>query len=173
MTDSAIQGLNPSTAFASLVANGFRDLRSVSGATAGGAAPGDFDWNFNNGAITGANLGDIGGTLDFTVGSAPNVPANTQLYIFAFDAGSFVGANPATSFASATYWAALKDTVSYLAPANDLNSRTLRIASADGVSEVLVGIEDGTGVRLTAVPEPSRVLLGIIGLGAFVVRRRR
>lgn len=173
MSDSAIQALSPATAFSNLIANGFKDLRSQSGATAAGAVPADFDWNFNNGALTGSNLGDIGGTLAFTVGASPNVPANTQLYIFAFDAGSFVGANPSSSFAGATSWAAVKDTSAFLAPASDLNSRNLRLASAIGPTEVLVGVDDSQNIRLAAIPEPSRALLGMIGLGALFIRRRR
>lgn len=175
-TDAQIKELSPQTAFSVLV-NTYKyvDLRSLPGTTPGA----NFDWAY--GGITGTNLYDLSGTMTFTTGaigsglSSTNLPQNTQLYLFGFNAGSFVGATPSSSFASATEWAAIKELGGTgTAPANTGGSRNIRVLNADGVNEVLVGTESGLNVNMVAaIPEPSRALLGMIGLMGLFIRRRR
>ncbi|MBL9182701.1 MAG: PEP-CTERM sorting domain-containing protein [Verrucomicrobiaceae bacterium] len=145
--------------FSDLVAAGYVDVRSAPGATLSGSP---FDWDFPL---------SIGGTVqNIPIGT---LPANTQLYVIAFNAGSFVSGNPSTSYAGATQWAVVKDG-SNTSPA-DLGSRSVLLSNAVG-AEVLVGLDNGVNVNMAAlgaVPEPSRALLGMIGLVALFVRRRR
>lgn len=173
---AAIQGLDAGTAFSTLVSTyGFIDLRSLAGTsqqTLSGAA-GPFDWSFADGVL-GGNLYNISGQISATVSasgsaSSSNLPVGTRLYLLGFNAGSFVG-----GFAGATEWAFVGESSTAGTVPSDLGSRNVRVGSMDG-AEVWVGTEDGTNVRLSAsaIPEPSRALLGMIGLVALFVRRRR
>lgn len=161
-SDSAIKALSPSTAFAQLVAAGYVDLRNISGATQAGG----FDWSFPT---------PIGGTLqNIPIGS---LPAGTQLYILGFNAGSYISgtqgtpSTTSTSFSSATEWAFIRDNLT-VSP-SDLGVGLIRIDNAVGASEVIVGTDNGSNVNLAAVPEPSRAILGIMGLLGLFIRRRR
>lgn len=145
------------TSFSDLIAAGFVDVRSIVGATVAGV-----DWDFPLG-VTG------------TVSNIPisSLPQNTQLYIVAFNSGAFVPGTPSTSFAGSTQWAVVKDN-NNLSPA-DLGSKSTALTSVVG-AEVLFGTDNGNNVNMTslsAIPEPSRALLGMIGLVALFVRRRR
>ena len=159
-SDATIQGLSASTAFADLVALGYTDVRNPTGAIQAGG----FDWSFP--------------TIAGTVQNIPiaSLPQGTQLFVLAFNAGSYVAGtagSPITtgsSFAGATEWAVVKD-AGYTGPA-DNNTRSLLLNAASG-SEVVVGTDNGINVNLAAIPEPSRALLGMIGLGVLFIRRRR
>ncbi len=158
--DSQIQALSASTAFADLIALGYRDVRNASGAT---LAVGH-DWAFPT----------ISGTVqNIPIGS---LPQGTQLYVIAFDAGNYVAgtsgspATTSTSFAGATEWAVVKD-AGYTGPA-DSNTRSLLLNAASG-SEIVVGTDNGVNVNLAAVPEPSRVMLTVFGFFGVLIRRRR
>jgi MYXO-CTERM domain-containing protein len=166
-----VQGLNPSTAYTDLVALGYIDLRSLSGATTqalSGATT--FDWSFADGTLAG-NSFNISGQISATVGgvsaSASNLPVSTRLYVLGFDAGAF-----ANGFAGSNNWAFVGETSAAGTVPADFGNRNVRIGSVDG-AEVWVGTEDGTNVRLAAIPEPSRALLGMLGVVALFVRRRR
>jgi len=156
VADSAF---NSVTSFADLVALGYKDVRSLSGATAAGGT----DWAFPLA---------VSGSYNSIAISA--LPAATQLYLLAFDAGSFVAGTPASSFVGATEWAVVKDTISHKSP-SDLGTSSLllnTVVSAD----ILKGTDNGNNVNMSAlgaVPEPSRALLGMIGVAALFVRRRR
>lgn len=160
VSDSQIQSLSASTAFADLIALGYRDVRNASGATLAGG----FDWDFP--------------TVSGTVQNIPiaSLPQGTQLYVIAFNAGSYVAgtagspATTATSFTGATEWAVVKDT-GYTGPA-DSNVRSLLLNAAAG-SEILVGTDNGVNVNLSGVPEPSRAILAALGFFGFLIRRRR
>lgn len=145
------------TSFADLISAGFVDVRSIAGATVSGV-----DWDFP--------LGVSGTVSNIAIGS---LPQNTQLYLVAFNAGSFVSGTPSTSFAGSTQWAVVKDN-NNISPA-DLGSKSTALTSVTG-AEVLFGTDNGNNVNMAslgAVPEPSRALLGMIGLVALFVRRRR
>lgn len=162
-TDAAIQGLSASTAYADLLGLGYVDVRNIPGSSAEVGTT--FDWNY--GGISGSNPTDISGSWTFTAGSHPLLPSGTQLYVFAFNAGTFL-----SGFAGSTEWAAVRD------PQNTSRTgalaRIVNLSNVDGTAgEVLVGTDSGVNVNLAAVPEPSRALLGMIGLVALFVRRRR
>ncbi len=153
------------TDFATLIAAGYVDVRNITGAT----QTVGFDWDFPQ------NIG----------GSVQNIPfaslaLNTQLYVIAFNAGSYVAGTqgtPATtagSYAGATEWAVIKDTVDHRSPA-DLGTKNILLNTVAG-ADILIGTDNGNNVNMAAlgaVPEPSRALLGMIGLVALFVRRRR
>jgi MYXO-CTERM domain-containing protein len=153
------------TDFASLVAAGYVDVRNISGAT----QTSGFDWDFPQ------NIG----------GSVQNVPfaslaLNTQLYVIAFNAGGYVAGTPgspattAGSYAGATEWAVIKDTTDHRSPA-DLGTKNILLNTVVG-ADILIGSDNGNNVNmasLSAVPEPSRALLGMVGLAALFIRRRR
>lgn len=169
-TDSALQLLssNVGTAYSQLLALGWVDVRNLAGATAPAAGAWDFP--------------TIGGTTS-NVTTGGTYALNTQLYIVAFNAGSYVAgtqgnmSSTSTSFAGSTQWAVVKDTT--YKNAADPGGVALLLSSATGAAEVIVGTEGGLGdgandIRLVgAVPEPSRALLSMIGLGALFIRRRR
>jgi hypothetical protein len=148
---------NTVTSFADLVALGFKDVRSLSGATAAGGT----DWSFPLA---------VSGSYNSIAISA--LPAATQLYLLAFDAGSYVAGTPSSSFAGATEWAVVKDTTSHKSP-SDLGTSSLLLNTVIS-ADILKGTDNGNNVNMTSfVPEPSRAILGMIGLGALFVRRRR
>jgi len=156
--DSAVAS---ATSFADLIALGYKDVRSLSGATAAGGT----DWDFPLA---------VSGSYNSIAISA--LPAGTQLYLLAFNAGSFVVGAPSTSFAGATEWAAVKDTTTatHKSP-SDLGTSSLLLNTVIS-ADILVGTDNGNNVNMAslgAVPEPSRALLGMIGLVALFVRRRR
>lgn len=156
VADSAF---NTVTSFADLIALGFKDVRSLSGATAAGGT----DWAFPLA---------VSGSYNSIAVSA--LPAATQLYLLAFDAGSYVAGTPSSSFAGATEWAVVKDTISHKSP-SDLGTSSLLLNTVIP-GDILKGTDNGNNVNLAAlgaVPEPSRAILGMIGLVALFVRRRR
>lgn len=135
----------------SSVTYGFVDVRSV----AGGSLQAGFDWDWNTNAT-------IGGTANVNFA---NFGASRQLFLIAYD-----GLSTATSqqlFAGrASTWTSA---------AADGGGTTLLLSAIDTASEVLIGFDTGgADVRMaTAVPEPSRALLGAIGLLTCFWRRRR
>ena len=165
-SDSFLQNLSAGTAYSSLVSAGFVDVRTLAGVTLAGG----FDWNFDG------TTGNGGTVQNVALGALPSSPpAGLQLYVIAFNAGSFVSGNPGTSFSGASEWAMLRDTT-WTVPA-DGQPRNTVLTSVTGGAEVIVGTEFGDNaskdIRLAAVPEPSRVLFGMFGLVALFIRRRR
>ncbi|MFN7564257.1 MAG: hypothetical protein ACK5TH_20980 [Prosthecobacter sp.] len=161
VSDSQIQALSAGTAFSDLIALGYRDVRNAVGATLAGG----FDWAFPTVAGTVQNI-PIG-----------TLPQGTQLYVIAFNAGSYVAgtagtpSTTSTSFAGATEWAVVKD-AGYTGPA-DSNTRSLLLSAASG-SEILVGTDNGVNVNLAAaVPEPTKGILSIAAMALIGLRRRR
>jgi MYXO-CTERM domain-containing protein len=153
------------TDFASLVAAGYVDVRNLASTT----QTGGFDWGFP------LNLGGTVQNISFT-----SVPLNSQLYVIAFNAGSYVAGTQgtplttATSFSGFTEWAVIKDTTDHRSPA-DLGTKNLLLNTVAG-ADILIGTDSGNNVNmatLAAVPEPSRAFLGMIGVVALFVRRRR
>ncbi|MFO1438360.1 MAG: PEP-CTERM sorting domain-containing protein [Verrucomicrobiaceae bacterium] len=168
---------NPSTAYSQLVSlYNYIDLRNVSGAALQSVTgqTGGFDWDF--GGINSGNLYDISGQISAnvsTVGSASatNLVVGTRFYVLGFNAGSFLN-----GFTGSTEWAFVGESGTTGTIPSDNGSRNIRIGSMDG-AEVWVGTDvagTGANVRMVSgVPEPSRALLGMIGLGALFIRRRR
>lgn len=153
------------TDFASLVAAGYVDVRNIAGAT----QTVGFDWDFPQ------NIGGSVQNIPFA-----SLPLSTQLYVVAFNAGSYVAGTQGTasttagSYAGATEWAVIKDTADHLSPA-DLGTKNVLLNTVTA-ADILIGSDNGNNVNMAslgAVPEPSRALLGMIGLVALFVRRRR
>jgi hypothetical protein len=148
---------NTVTSFADLIALGYKDVRSLSGATAAGGT----DWAFPS---------PVSGSYNSIAISA--LPANTQLYLLAFDAGSYVAGTPGSSFSGATEWAVIKDTGSHKSP-SDLGTSSLLLNTVIS-ADILKGTDNGNNVNMVSfVPEPSRALLGMIGFAGLMLRRRR
>jgi hypothetical protein len=143
------------TGWSTLLAAGYEDVRTIPGATLSSG----FDWDFPVGTI-----------ISGTVSNIPyaSLPQNTQLYLFAFDNGSFNVSNPSLSFLGSGGWAAVKDNAD-LSPA-DLGTRVV-ILSNVSAAEVLVGTDDGVNVRV--VPEPSQFVFALAIAGAAMLPRRR
>jgi hypothetical protein len=175
-----IQALNPSTAYSTLVSTyNYIDVRSTLGAVQGNnsGATGGFDWSFADGVLAG-NSFNISGIVTVNASTGPtsaasttNLPTGTKLYLLGFNAGTFVN-----GFAGSTEWAFLAETsaISGSVPA-DLGNVNVRPGSVAG-TEIWVGTDNGSNVNFAAasvIPEPSRALLGMIGLGALFIRRRR
>jgi PEP-CTERM motif len=146
--------------WADLLAAGYTDVRSIPGAsmTAG------FDWDYPI---------PIGGSeINIPIAS---LPAGTQLYVAAFNAGTYNLATPASSFGGATEWAIVKDT-SNLSPA-DNGTKSILLNTAVG-PEILTGTDNGVNVNMTSlgagpIPEPSRMVLLCLGGMGLLFRRRR
>lgn len=162
-SDSTIQSYTAGTAFASLIAAGYVDVRNVVGATQAGG----FDWAFPTVSGIAQNI---------PTGALPSLPTGAQLYIVAFNAGSYVAGTQgtpnttSTSFTGATEWAIVKDNAN-VGPAN-LGSVTVRLDNAVG-SEILVGSDNGINVNLSGVPEPTKTILSLGALAMLGFRRRR
>jgi PEP-CTERM motif len=156
--DASFAGPTPTIFdWATMLAAGWHDVREYST-----SAP---DWDFPipvAGSASGIPIADL--------------PANTQLYIVGFNAGTFNEANRALSFTGATEWAVAKDGLS---PA-DLGTKVANLGSGGTTSlvTVLAGTANGINVNMTSigagpVPEPSRlILLGLGGMGLLFRRRR-
>ena len=156
-TSTAPSSFSGITSYADLVAAGYVDVRSMSGASFAG-----LDWDFPG--TPNAASGTVSGI------SLSSLPAGTQIYVFGFNGGTF-----ANGFAGSTEFAAVKDDAN--TGPTDLGSESVLLSSASGTGEILFGTDNGVNVNmasLTAVPEPSRaVLLGLGAVGLMIRRRRK
>ncbi len=149
--------VSPSSVYQTLTNSGgtykFLDLRNVSGVSLSGG----FDWTFPL---------PLGGTVN----SIPitTLPQNTQLYALAFNQGSL-----ADSFATSDQWAVAAAS-SWLAPSS-LGTKSLLLSAVTASNDLKIGTDNGVNVNLLAapVPEPSRSLLAMVGVGFLLFRRRR
>lgn len=130
----------------------FVDLRNISNAT---QATG-FDWNFPD---------PVGGTV-------LNIPfstlsATTQIYIFAFNSGTL-----ANHFSGSTEWAVAAAS-DWLRPSDDA-TKTLLLSSVDTASELKIGTDTGSNIRLAqAAPEPSTMVLVLVGVAGLMTFQRK
>lgn len=127
-----------------------------------------------------------GTSYQTTIGDSGNNPNGTFKLEVLFTQGSYTFAEPAvgtplalrfydsTSLAASTYFNAVTDTTggfNWVAPSSPTSTAGLSL----GLSSVGIVWQDGAGsaFRTTiAVPEPSCLLLSVLGLGALAVRRR-
>lgn len=121
-----------------------------------------------------------------TIGDEGNYPNGTFKIQVIFTQGSYSFTEPAvgtplalrfydsTSLAASTYFNAVTDTTgifNWAAPADPTSTARLNL----GLSSVGIAWQGGSSssFRTTiAIPEPSCLLLGVLSLGALVIRRR-
>lgn len=145
----------------------FVDVNSSAGG--GGITPST--WNFNSsGALTGSSTGI----------NASTFPANTQIWVWAFNFGSLtsgsVGGIP--TFTSAdfgpgkiTEWA-IMSADEWIAPADNLaKSLVINQVGSDTVSRLIAGTDLGANIAM--IPEPSSMGLVFAAFAAAVFKRKR
>lgn len=157
--------------------NNFREVVNYSGAINAFSTPGFFD-----NAILGSSATYAGGstlyggtTYDLSTGTTSNVAndiAGSNIYMWVLDNAVLNSATQQGIFASNYIWAD-----SDLLPSNDSAFDMQPSAITALVGQVASGNDIGAGAashRLAVViPEPSRALLMFLGLGGFILRRRR
>jgi hypothetical protein len=167
-SDATLQGYSPSTAYASLLAAGWVDIRNVASTTDPTAGAWDYP--------------GIGGTAS-NISTAGTYGLNKQLYIVAFNAGSYVVgtegniSSTSSSFAGSTQWAIVKDaTWTHTA---DPSGITLQLNAISNLApgELIVGtknvLDGANDIRMVAVPEPSRMARSLLAVFGLIARRRR
>ncbi|MFM8809185.1 MAG: PEP-CTERM sorting domain-containing protein, partial [Chthoniobacterales bacterium] len=167
---TGISGQSGASAWSSILAQGFQDVRSMS------PTGNPSDWLFPT------NLAGTASGINITT-----LPANSRLYVIGFDNGSFSTATPSSSWSGAVEWGVVSafghvtSTENFLSPA-DLGTKSLNFGSAYNLvsGDVVVGsLAPGYGSttrNVLLVPEPSTyALLAISGIGfaGYVIRRRR
>ena len=178
--DSVIQSWSAANAVANLISSNWVDVRTVNSVGAGMQANGDWDWP--GGGSPGTSGTKIGGTYNWVFDATLS---GKQLYIFAFNSGSsgfgfsssaVVGpsatAFTASSFSSSTEWAVLK-AANWIFPSTDNTALNLKVVDIDLATEILVGTDAGSDIRMLAIPEPSSASLLMLGVGALWIARRK
>lgn len=167
-SDATLKNLNPSTAYADLIALGYVDVRNVAASADGTAG--------------GLDYPGIGATIS-NLSTSGAYSLNKQLFVLGFNAGAYIAgtegnmASTNASFAGSSEWAIVTNPTLWKHTA-DPSGITILLNDVSGTSQVIVGTEGGLGdgthdIRLVAVPEPSRAILCF---GAFTwigFRRRR
>ncbi len=142
--------------------------------------------------FAGASTGPSGG-MNLTISGGALLP-NTQylISIYSFDSGSTAAPQPRTAnWLDGNNGDALVLTTSFsggTAPVNDGDYRFTGLATTDGAGSLFLKGRNTTGYQpdgavspsvflngfeVSVVPEPSSVVLTMIGIGAFALRRRR
>lgn len=106
--------------------------------------------------------GKYAGTINSVDNADSRFAEGTAIYIFIVDV-------PYSNLAAATEWAIFRD-AAWTIPGT--STRTLTTSQIDVQSEMVVGTQSATNLRLAPIPEPSAAVLGLLGL-AFSMRRRR
>lgn len=157
----------------------FREVVNYSGAISSFATDGFFD---NSTLGTSANYAGgsttYGGTTyDLSSGATNNVAndiAGSNIYMWVLNNAALASATEQAIFASTYAW-----TDTDVAPSNDSSFDMTPSALTALVGQVGTGADIGAGAashRLSAigaVPEPSRALLVLLGIGGLFLRRRR
>lgn len=157
-------------AWSSLLSLGYTDVRTL------GTLGTGFDPSFATGGSPTTNIGATVQNIPFA-----SLPANTRLYIFGFNAGSWDNTTKTATFNLATEWGAVSaaghatTSQNFLSPADggtkSMNFKNAALTSSD----VLVGslVSSSNGV-VAMVPEPSTGTLLLLGaFGLAVLRSRR
>ena len=141
---------------------GYVDLRTIPGVTLSTSPA--FNWDFP--LPVAGNVSNIPLSI---------LPGGTQLYVVAFDAGSFNTVTPSLSFLNSTQWAVVKDNAN-LAPALDLQTKSVILSTAVGSTEIIAGtdnITNANNVNLAPIPEPTTFSVGVLMAFAGLGRQRR
>jgi hypothetical protein len=151
----------------------FREVASYSGAFNGFALPGFFEQNFT---YAGGSTAYGGTVYDLSSGSTGNVAndiAGSKIYMWALD--NAVVAN-------ATQQAILVDNGNFWTDSDTIGVQDSFFSAANTtalIGSLGTGVDIGAGApshslaTVAAIPEPSRAILGLAGLGALFFRRRR
>jgi len=107
--------------------------------------------------VAGTAAGGVAGFFDGGVGVVPGVAANATA---TFQLWAFVGSTPSGQYASATWTQATGSWDPTVVPPAPATGPTLAIPSG------------GVTVGGATIPEPSTIALGLLGLGALLIRRR-
>jgi len=170
-TISAIQNIgagSPANAWSSILGLGWTDVRKL------GTLGTGFDSAFP------LNIGATVQNIPFA-----SLPANTQLYVFGFNAGTWDNTAKTATFGLATEWAAVSvvgrstSSENWVSPADggtkSLNFGKLQVATA--ANDILVGslgsVIGTTGYNVNMIPEPSTASLLLLGLGVLTRKRRK
>ena len=160
-------------AWSSLLALGYTDVRSVSGATLGTG----FDPSFSTGGTPTTNIGMTTQNIPFA-----NLPASTRMYVLGFNAGAWDNTSKTATFGTATEFGVVSAfghttlAQNFLSPA-DGGTKSIQFKSAALTdSDVLIGslVSSANGIS-AMIPEPSSaslLALGLAGLVALRVRRK-
>jgi len=156
----------PSTAWSSILAAGYTDVRSV------GSLGANFDWLYPT------NLGGTVQNIPFAI-----LPQNTRLYVIGFNNGTFATNDVAGAWSGATEYGVVSAfghaiaSQNFLSPADggtkalSFSATTYALTSSDVLKGNLASAN-----TVTMVPEPSTyALLAMSGIGmaGYVIRRRR
>jgi hypothetical protein len=170
---ATIKAGNVSNAWSALLALGYTDVRSVSGATLAAS----FDPSFSTGGSPTTNIGMTIQNIPFA-----SLPANTRMYVLGFNAGAWNNTSKTATFGNATEFGVVSAfghataAQNFLSPADGgtmaRNFKGAALTSADVLIGTLVSSANGT---VAMIPEPSSaslLALGVAGLVALRVRRK-
>jgi hypothetical protein len=167
---NSLAAASVATAWDSVLSLGFKDVRSLAGAT---LATG-FDWSFLTGTAPSTNIGG-------TVQNIPiaSLPQNTRLYVLGFNAGTWDNTSKTGTFGQATEWAVVSAfghataSQNFISPA-DLGTKSITFkAAALTASDILVGqLLSSTDGTVSMIPEPSTSAL-MFGSLLLALRRRK
>lgn len=154
----------------------FREVVNYSGAINAFAFNGFFDNTIlgSNATYAGGSTPYGGTTYDLSSGNTTNVAndiAGSNIYMWVLNSASLGSATQHGVFASNYIW-----TDTDLVPDNNSSFDMTPANLTALVGSLSTGADIGAGApshSLAAIPEPSRALLALIGLGSFLIRRRR
>jgi hypothetical protein len=170
---STIKAGNVSNAWSALLALGYTDVRSVSGATLGTG----FDPSFSTGGTPTTNIGMTTQNIPFA-----SLPASTRMYVLGFNAGAWDNTSKTATFGTATEFGVVSAfghataAQNFLSPADggtkSIQFKTAILTNEDVLIGNLVSSANGT---VAMIPEPSSaslLALGVAGLVALRIRRK-
>lgn len=176
VTNTDIQ--NNANNLAYLDAN-FREVVNYSGAINAFATPGFFDNTVlgSSANYAGGSTSYGGTTYDLSTGSTSNVAndiAGSGIYMWVLNNAVLGSATQQGIFASTYIWAD-NDVIPSNDSAFDMTSSALTalVGTLGTGSDIGAGAASHSLGTIGAVPEPSRALLVFLGLGSFMLRRRR
>jgi len=157
----------------------FRAVVDYSGSINVGGTAGFFDSStFGSSATYAGGSTTYGGTTyDLSSGATTNVAndiAGSNIYMWVLNNATLGSATQQAIFSSTYSWA---DTD--LTPDNNSSYGTLASANTALIGSLGTGTDIGAAANshslatIAAIPEPSRALLGLIGLSSLLFRRRR
>jgi hypothetical protein len=170
---SNIKAGSVSNAWSALLALGYTDVRSVSGATLGTG----FDPSFSTGGTPTTNIGMTTQNIPFA-----SLPASTRMYVLGFNAGAWDNTSKTATFGTATEFGVVSAfghataAQNFLSPA-DGGTKSIQFKSAALTNEdVLIGnLVSSANGTVAMIPEPSSaslLALGVAGLVALRIRRK-